>query len=140
MKATWWGSKFQGESMRYFIYPLLCAAMAVPLPAQEGHPLVGTWHGTWGPNAKDRTDVTLVLNWDGKDITGMINPGPDALKLQKATLEPSTWGIHFEADTQNGVHVVIDGNIQDVTNVRRTIVGNWTQGNAKGEFKVTRDN
>jgi hypothetical protein len=126
--------------MRYLIYLLLCVAMAAPLPAQEGHPLVGTWHGTWGPNAKDRTDVTLVLNWDGKDITGMINPGPDALKLQKATLEPGNWGIHFEADTKTGVHVVIDGKIEDVTNVRRAIVGTWTQGNAKGDFKVTRDN
>ena len=29
--------------------------------AQEGHPLVGTWHGTWGPNTTERHDVTLVI-------------------------------------------------------------------------------
>ncbi len=126
--------------MRYLISSLLLTALAALVAAQEGHPLVGTWHGTWGPNAKDRTDVTLVLNWDGKDITGMINPGPDALKLQKAALEPSNWGVHLEADTKTGTHVVIDGNIQDVTNVRRTIVGTWTQGNVKGDFKLMRDN
>ena len=56
--------------------------------AQEGHPLVGTWHGNWGANAQNRIDVTLVMFWDGKVVTGMINPGPDATKLEiKAAVE-----------------------------------------------------
>src|ERR1700741_93303 len=40
---------------------LLCVSPI--LNAQEGHPLVGTWHGTWGPNATTRHDVTLVLEF-----------------------------------------------------------------------------
>jgi hypothetical protein len=56
--------------------------LTVPLIAQEGHPLVGSWRGDWGPNAKDRTDVTFILNYDGNNIVGMINPGPDVAKLQ----------------------------------------------------------
>src|SRR5262249_6867778 len=86
------------------------------LLAQEGHPLVGTWHGDWGPTATHRNDVTLVLDWDGKNITGLINPGPESIKLSKAALEPSSdpkaWTVHFEADAKDHdgkpVHFMID--------------------------------
>jgi hypothetical protein len=111
--------------------------------AQEGHPLVGTWHGTWGPNATDRHDVTLVLEFDGKAITGMMNPGPDSVRFDKVTLEPSTWGVHIEATPKStgpaAARIVIDATIQDITNRYRSIVGTWTQGSVKGDFKVTRD-
>jgi hypothetical protein len=111
--------------------------------AQEGHPLSGTWHGTWGPNATDRTDVTLVMSWDGT-LSGIVNPGLRSAKMQKAALDASNWGVHFEADLKDRsgavAHVVADGKIEDVTNVRRSIVGAWTQGSVKGDFKVIRDN
>jgi hypothetical protein len=114
-----------------------------PLMAQEGHPLVGSWHGNWGPNAKDRNDVTFILNYDGKNIVGMINPGPDVARLQKATLDASNWGVHFEADMKDrsgkAVHVVVDGRIENVTSKTRKILGTWTQGDVTGDFEVTRD-
>jgi hypothetical protein len=115
----------------------------IPVLAQEGHPLSGTWHGTWGPNPTDRTDVTLVMNWDGT-LSGIVNPGLRSAKMQKAALDASNWGLHFEADLKDKsgamVHVVADGKIEDVTNVHRSIVGTWTQGSVKGDFKVIRDN
>src|SRR5262245_17226899 len=99
------------------------------LLAQEGHPLVDTWHGDCGPTPTHRNDVTLVLEWDGKTITGLINPGPESIKLSKATLEanndPSKWLVHFEADAKgrdgSAVHFVIDGRIQNLTTIRRSI-------------------
>ena len=131
MKTRWLG----------FAALLLAAAVAT---AQEGHPLVGAWHGTWGANDKDRNDITVVMMWDGKEISGMINPGPDAAKLQKATLDPSNWTVHFEADTKDRsgamVHITAEGKIQDLTNVRRSLVGTWMQGTVKGDFRIKRDN
>ena len=110
--------------------------------AQEGHPLTGTWHGDWGPSPTQRTDVTLVLDWDGKNINGLINPGPDSIKLSKATLTPSNdpknWTVHFEADAKDH-HYIIDGKIVDLTSIRRSIVGTWNDGAVKGNFKITRD-
>ena len=127
----------------------LVAVLAVfaPALAQEGHPIVGTWHGDWGPTPTHRNDVTLVLDWDGKNITGLINPGPDSIKLVIATLNPSSdpkgWTVHFEADAKdhNGqtVHFVADGKIENLTSIRRSIAGSWNHGNVKGDFKVTRD-
>jgi hypothetical protein len=126
-------------------FALICLLTACAL-AQEGHPLVGSWHGTWGPgpNAKDRSDVTVIMFWDGKTITGMLNPGPDAGKLQNASLDPNGWLVHFEGDVKDRsgakVHVVADGKIENVTNLHRFIAGTWTQGATKGDFKITRDN
>jgi hypothetical protein len=115
--------------------------------AQEGHPLVGTWHGDWGPSAAHRNDITLVLDWDGKNITGLINPGPQSLKLSRAVLEPSFdpkgWKIRFEVDAKDRdgkpVRFVADGTIENLTSIRRSIVGTWSHGDAKGDFRIIRD-
>jgi hypothetical protein len=127
--------------------PICCIAILMAMAAawaQEGHPLAGTWHGTWGPTAKDRNDITVVLLWDGKNVTGMINPGPDSIKLQNASLDPQGWLVHLEGDAKDGsgvtVHLVADGKIENLTSLRRSIAGTWTQGPVKGDFKITRDN
>ena len=110
------------EVMRASLIFLGCLWIAASVPTQEGHPLSGTWHGTWGPNEKDRIDVTLVMNWDGS-LSGILNPGLKSTKLQKMALEASSWGVHFETDLKDKsgatVHVVADGKIEDFTNVRR---------------------
>ena len=58
--------------------------------AQEGHPIKGSWLGDFGPNKTTRTPVFLVMDWDGKNITGMINPGTDNIPIKIATLTPPT--------------------------------------------------
>jgi hypothetical protein len=120
----------------------VAAALSSLVFAQEGHPLVGTWHGVWGPK-DSRTDVTVVMNWDGKQVNGIMNPGPDSVKLQNAALDPAVWGVHFEVDikdkTGKMTHAVADGKIDDVTQIRRTIVGTWKQGGQTYEFKLQRD-
>ena len=124
---------------------LACLAMISPVLAQEGHPLVGTWHGTWGADSKDRTDVTLVITFTGKGqiISGVVNPGSNSAPIQKATLDPYNWAVHFEADAKDiagkPVHYVVDGKIEDVGSVHRSIVGTWMAGTTRNSFKVTRD-
>jgi hypothetical protein len=130
--------------MRIFFLLLSLLLPSTSLLAQEGHPLVGTWHGTWGADAKSRSDVTVVLFWDGKTVTGMVNPGPDSIKLENANLEPEGWKVHFEGNGKDKagkpVRVVVDAKIENVTNVRRTIVGTWKEGSTVGDVKLTRDN
>ena len=36
-----------------------CLMIAAPVLAQEGHPLVGSWHGNWGLNPTTRIDLTV---------------------------------------------------------------------------------
>jgi hypothetical protein len=95
--------------------------------AQEGHPLTGTWVGDVG-----QRHVTVVLEWDGKNVTGTINPGPNASQIKTVRLDPAMWSIHMEAD--GAVHIVIDGGLANIGSSSRTFTGTWTEG-APGEKK-----
>jgi hypothetical protein len=125
---------------RLFAVALLCGGLL----AQEGHPLRGTWHGSWGPNAKERTTVTLVMDWDGKAVTGIMNPGLRSSVLEKTNLDPSNWMFHFETNLKDRTgatsRVIVDAKIEEVTSPRRKLVGTWTQGTQKGDFQAVRDN
>ena len=125
-----------------FMGLLLSLLAVVSAFAQEGHPLKGTWLGDWGPNKNDRNQVTIVLDWDGKQITGQINPGPNAIQLKNATLEPKGWVVHFEADAKNAagqaVHYVVDGKIENLGLYNRSIAGTWSHDNVKGDFRIQR--
>jgi len=116
--------------------------VVVSVFGQEGHPLKGSWIGEWGPNSNDRNQVTIVMDWDGKQITGVLNPGPGAIPIQKASLEPKGWLVHFEADAKNAagrtIHYIVDGHIDNLGLYNRSIVGTWSHDNVKGDFKITR--
>jgi hypothetical protein len=127
----------------FFPVCLLASLMLVVSAfAQEGHPLKGTWLGDWGPNKTDRNQVTILMDWDGKQISGQINPGPGAIPIKNATLDPKGWMVHFEADAKNNagqnVHYVVDGKIENLGLYNRSIVGTWNHDNVKGDFKISR--
>lgn len=107
--------------------------------AQQGHPLTGTWTGDWGSSPTERHQVTLVMNWDGKNVTGLMNPGPNSTPLTSVGVDVSTWTIRIEAETKDKVHISAEGKLQDLGSYHRFITGTWKQGNATGDFKITRD-
>lgn len=109
--------------------------------AQEGHPLKGSWLGTWGPAKTHSNDIVLVLDWDGKTITGMVNPGTDDAPIKNATLNPDGWVVRFEADIKDksGVlNYVFDGKIENLSFHNRTIVGTWKNQRESGALKISR--
>lgn len=121
---------------------LACFAIASPVVAQalnegQGHPLKGVWVGDWGMNRDNRNFVTIEMDWDGKAVTGSINPGPEAIPFTEARLNHENWTVHLEAES-GGVRYVIDGQIEDLGSLRRSIVGTWAQGDQEGDFKITR--
>jgi hypothetical protein len=116
----------------------LVAGFVVAGFAQQGHPLTGTWSGDWGPTATQRNQVTFVMNWDGKNVTGIINPGPDSMPIKSVFVDVTNWNVRIEADAKNG-HITAEGRLEDIGSYHRTIKGSWTQGTVKGDFKLTRD-
>src|SRR5262249_1670231 len=122
---------------------LAALLVAVPALAQFGLPLKGTWSGDWGTTKENRTHVVLELNWDGKAITGNINPGPRAVPIKKAELDADTWGVHIEGDGKDASGAagkyVIDGKLKTVGAYQRILSGTWTEGGKKGAFKVVRN-
>ena len=115
---------------------LVAGVSVVSLNAADD-PLNGTWAGDWGPSATDRNQVTVELKWDGKNLTGTVNPGANAVELKKATFDPKTDAIHFEADATNRrgnqIHYVIDGKVEG-----GTMTGTWKHDNRNGDFKITK--
>ena len=129
---------------RWLSVASLVVSFAAAVPAQEGHPVVGTWYGDWGSSPQQRHDVTVIMTWDGKAIGGMIDPGPDAALIKTATLDSGAWTVHIEAERpakagNAAVRYVIDGKLSNLGSYNRTLAGTWTQGATKGDFKLTRD-
>jgi hypothetical protein len=79
------------------------------------------------------------MKWDTKNVTGVINPGPKAVPLTVATLDAEKWTVHFEGEAKDQTHISADGKLDNIGSYNRTITGTWTQGAAKGDFKLTRD-
>ena len=124
---------------RALMLTVVFVAVSATVSAQFGHPLKGSWSGDWGPNKDQRTRVLMDLGWDGKAITGAINPGPNALPLKVATLDPTTWAVHLEAEGKNAtgaVKIVVDGKLENLGAYRRVLSGTWTQGSTKGDFRL----
>lgn len=122
---------------------MACIAASTALVAQEGHPLAGSWHGDRGPGAQKRTDITVILDWDGTQLTGTVNPGFEDMKLQNAKLNPKGWTVHFEIDSKDAsgktVRCLVDGTIDRLGSDQRTLSGSWVCGAVKEDFKITRD-
>ena len=125
---------------------MLTAALVLGLSAtavaQEGHPLKGSWLGEWKGNAVHGDNILLILDWDGKAITGMINPGTDNMALTRATLEPNGWVVRLEAEGKDkdgsAVRYVIEGKIENLELPNRAITGTWSSNKGRGAFTASR--
>jgi hypothetical protein len=131
---------------------LTCLMLVMPAFAQMGYPLKGSWSGDWWIKKGAENHVLLDFDWDGKTLSGVLNPGTDNVAMQKLTLQPPAggvekamdpWALHFEADLKDAsgkmVHHVVDGKLQNIGAYRKFVTGTWTAGNQKGEFKVVRN-
>ena len=128
---------------------LLCALALVALPstvgAQFGHPLKGAWSGQWGVKGSGNR-ILLNLDWDGKELTGVVNPGPNAAQVKSVTIDysnPAAWGVKLTAEGKGAsgkpVTITVDGKLENIGAYNKLLHGTWTQGGQKGEFTVTRN-
>jgi hypothetical protein len=132
--------------MRAFtvVLALFVVGLASPAPvaAQEGHPLKGSWIGKWEKNTIHGADVIVVMNWDGKAITGMINPGTDNIAIKNATLDPDTWTVHLEGDAKDKsgapLTYILEGKIENLAMANRTIKGTWKNQKESGALSISR--
>jgi hypothetical protein len=133
--------------MRVIRIVAIVFALALPavLHAQFGHPLKGSWTGEWGPKDKPNR-LLLNFDWDGKDITGVINPGPNAATVKSVVFDytnPQAWGVKISAEGKDAagkpVAITVDGKLENLGAYMKHFHGTWTQGGQQGEFAVTRN-
>ena len=105
--------------------------------------------------------IVVVMDHDGKTMSGVLNPGPNAVPLTAARLDimpgkPSpgkgvppvlpVFKIHFEAAAKDAkgapVAIVAEGTMHSVALPNRWITGTWTRTSAgnsvTSEFRITR--
>ena len=121
---------------------LAAVAVAALAAAQEGHPLKGSWIGVWESNDTHGENVVVILDWNGEEITGIINPGTNNIEIDDATLDPQDWSVRIEADAETSdgdtITYVIEGTIQELELPSRSIVGTWRSDNGRGAFDIRR--
>ena len=88
-------------------------------------------------------DLTVIMDWDGQRLTGLVNPVTDRARLQNATLDSGTWTVRFEVEVKGPadqmLHCVADGRLGQLGSDRRTLAGTWHCGDLESEFEMTRD-
>ena len=78
------------------------------------------------------------MSWDGKKVSGVINPGPNSIPLGDVAVDFSNWTVRIQATGKDGA-IAAEGRIEDLASSHRSIKGTWKQGAASGEFRLTRD-
>jgi hypothetical protein len=121
-----------------------CAALCLNAGAQEGHPLSGSWIGSWGPSETHGNLLIVVMDWadDGENITGVINPGIDNMALDSVILDAEEWVVRLEArrtdNAGNTLNYVLEGQIRNLAFPSRYIQGTWRHESEEGEFEIRR--
>lgn len=125
----------------------VCLGLALPAAAQVGHPAKGSWSGYWGPSEGERHRILLVMDWvthgwEDNELTGMINPGRNAVEIDAIDLDLETWTLTIEADmpaagggTERWIATGTLENLGSWTN--RTYRGTYRHGDERGTFDLS---
>jgi uncharacterized protein (DUF2147 family) len=111
------------------------SAATAPVPAAD--PLTGTWVGDWGPTQERRNPVTVAINWDGANLSGTVNHGPEAVTITKGSFAADTGMVTMEASANatggKMIHYTVEGKLAE-----GAITGTWMEDDKKGDFKITK--
>jgi hypothetical protein len=119
-----------------------CALVAGTAGAQVGHPAKGSWLGYWGPTEREQHRIFLVLDWENREIVGTINPGPNAVPVERAEIDYATWTMTIEAqmplESGGTAPYVATGKLENLGSwVNRRFSGTYRHGDETGTFLLT---
>lgn len=114
---------------------LLCTTAV----AQEGFPLDGTWRGEVADASGTTRTIVLIMAWDGEVIHGTINPGPQAIEFDSASLQPSGWKVTIAARGDGRDPIAFEGTLGDIGHYNRTLTGKWNEGTQSFDIRFVRE-
>ena len=125
-----------------FLSFLLATGLATAASAQVGHPAKGSWSGYWGTSDSTKRRLLLVLDWRDRQITGVINPGPNQVSIDQADLDVDTWTLRLQANMPTSAGgktpFVATGQLTNLGSwTTRTYSGTYVFGDETGRFTVT---
>lgn len=104
---------------------LLISGAAV---AQEGFPLDGTWRGEVINKDGSHRTIVLVMQYDGKQVNGTMNPGPSSVDFTGGKLNPDGWKFTVAFKGAQGVNTQFNGTLSKLGKYNRELAGKWTEG------------
>lgn len=123
---------------KLFALFVLMTASVLPLQAQEGHPMAGTWQGEWG----NGNFLTLIMTWDGKAVVGTTNPGPTATDIGSVVVDSGNWTVTITTDLKDDAGKVtkftLSGKLENIGSPLRKLQGSWKNGSDSGTMVLER--
>ncbi|HEY7673567.1 MAG TPA: hypothetical protein VIC71_15270 [Gammaproteobacteria bacterium] len=135
------GAEMRGRSLSVSAF-VACVLIVGSVGAQVGHPAKGSWLGYWGPNPREQHRMFLLLDWENREIVGTINPGPDAVPLDRAEIDYATWTLTIEAqmplESGGTAPYIATGKLENLGSwVNRRYSGTYRHGAETGTFLLT---
>jgi hypothetical protein len=124
--------------MRRIFTALLLAFMATA-GAQEGFPLDGTWRSDSTAKDGSHKTIVLIMQWDGKQIAGTVNPGPEGADFTGGKLNPDGWKFTLDTKNSKGAAIHFEGAISDLGKYRRVLAGRWTEGGSSIDVRFVHE-
>jgi hypothetical protein len=119
--------------------PGLLLLLAGTAAAQEGFPLDGTWRGETVARDGSQRTIVLVMQWDGKQISGTMNPGRDSTDFTGGKLDPNGWKFTASFKDSKGANVRFEGTISNLGKYNRVLAGKWTEGASSFDIRFVHE-
>jgi hypothetical protein len=96
--------------------------------AQEGFPLDGTWRAEVVNKDGSHRTIVLVMQYDGKQVNGTMNPGPESVDFTGGKLTPEGWKFALAFKGAKSTNTTFNGAISNLGKYNRVLAGKWTEG------------
>jgi hypothetical protein len=120
---------------------LIALTVGLPSAAQEGHPLAGSWLGQLS-GSDHFGSIVLRLEWDGEQVSGVLNPGPRSTPVRDAELDSGHWRVRFQvespAESGEPTTYTVQAQLEDILMPNRLLVGTWTSESGSGTLQLRR--
>ena len=81
----------------------------------------------------------MIIDYDGEQLNGMIDPGRNSYRFENATHDAPNWKIEVSTQNRAGETIAFSAVMHEIGAVNRYLEGTWTQGGQQQPFKITRE-
>lgn len=98
----------------------------------------GTWRGEIVMPGGNES-VVIIMDYDGDNVTGMINPGRRSYRFTSSELDAPNWTLHAQATTREGNDISFWATLHEIGARNRYLEGMWSQAGGTYPFTITRE-
>ncbi len=122
------------------VLPGLLMLLAGSAGAQEGFPLDGTWRGETVVKDGSHRTIVLVMQWDGKQISGTMNPGPDSTDFTGRKTQSGRLEVHRGLQDRPGRQCAfLKASSPTSANTTGCWRGKWNEGTSSFDIRFVHE-